>query len=196
MGSGTRAVSYQTVYPVHMLDDEQRRVWDCHRSNPAWDYDKVGKDLGLSRISVGKILTQARDLMGLDPAMLARKPSKARERKINKMIAKETLATVASNVALRMVKSLEDLTDAEVAKIQPQSRAIIFGILVEKRQLLMGEPTQITANMKDQGRLGEVAEGLLREIQRRGLAMDVDFKSKDTTPTSLPDVINQSKSPE
>lgn len=59
--------------------------------------------------------------------------------------------------------------------------------LIEKRQLLKGEPTQIVS-LDERRSLNELVPLLVREAKRRGIT--IEGEAKDVTPRSLPEVVD------
>lgn len=53
--------------------------------------------------------------------------------------------------------------------------AVALGILVEKQQLLKGEPTQIMT-FEERRNLNELGPAMVQELKRRGMAIDVTFQ--------------------
>jgi len=68
--------------------------------------------------------------------------------------------------------ALEYLDDYALAQSSAKDLAIIVGILLEKRQLLRGEPTQIISMEERQG-LDELTQQLVKDARRRGLTIDM-----------------------
>lgn len=62
--------------------------------------------------------------------------------------------------------------------------AIVAGILLEKRQLLRGEPTQIISTEERLG-LDVLAQGITREAQRRGIVIDVESEEVQVLPPGM-----------
>ena len=67
---------------------------------------------------------------------------------------------------------LASFSDYDIATTPAKDRAIIYGILTEKNQLLAGEPTQIIT-FEDRRKMPELAAALQAELQRRGREIDV-----------------------
>lgn len=72
----------------------------------------------------------------------------------------------------RAHRALEYMDDYNLAKANAKDLAIIVGILMEKRQLLRGEPTQILS-IEERAGMGELIPRLLQEAERRGLSVGV-----------------------
>ncbi len=72
----------------------------------------------------------------------------------------------------RAHRALEYMDDYNLAKANAKDLAIIVGILMEKRQLLRGEPTQILS-IEERAGMSELIPRLLQEAERRGLKVGV-----------------------
>ena len=72
----------------------------------------------------------------------------------------------------RAHRALEYMDDYSLANANAKDLAIIVGILMEKRQLLRGEPTQILS-IEERAGMGELIPRLLQEAERRGLSVGV-----------------------
>lgn len=87
----------------------------------------------------------------------------------------------------RIGRALEHLTDEKLEKAEVRDLAVAIGILVEKRQLLRGEPTSIIS-VEDRRRLTDLIPLLVAEAARRGEIIDLnpgDFSRTNGQP--LPD---------
>ena len=65
------------------------------------------------------------------------------------------------------------LDELGIASASPKDLAIIFGILVEKRQLLLGEPTQILS-VDERKHINSLIPELIREARSRGMTIDLN----------------------
>ena len=77
----------------------------------------------------------------------------------------------------RAHRALEYMDDYTLANANAKDLAIIVGILMEKRQLLRGEPTQILS-IEERAGMSDLIPKLLREAERRGLSVGV-YKTID-----------------
>ena len=68
--------------------------------------------------------------------------------------------------------ALEYLDEYAMSQASAKDIAIVIGIVLEKRNLLRGEPTQIISSTDRKG-LDELGRELAKEIQRRGMTIDV-----------------------
>ena len=88
-----------------------------------------------------------------------------------------------------MVAALEDrayralmyMDDYNYAKASVKDLAIVAGIMLEKRALIRGEPTQILS-IEDRSNMNELLSKLLQEAQKRGMFVDVIEGMVDVTP--------------
>lgn len=81
----------------------------------------------------------------------------------------ELLGKIDEKIAM----SLEYMDEVQFATAGLKDNAIAFSILVEKRQLLRGEPTQIFS-VEERKNLNDLIPDLLREAKRRGYTYDVN----------------------
>jgi hypothetical protein len=68
---------------------------------------------------------------------------------------------------------IDAIDDEDILAAGLRDKAVAYGILIDKRQLLSGEPTQILS-FEERRHLDQIVPLLLREAQRRGIVMDVD----------------------
>jgi len=90
--------------------------------------------------------------------------------------ASESLRTVNTGTLIqylddRALKALEYMDDAVFAEAPLRDLAVTMGILIEKRQLLRGEPTQILS-VEERSSLDDLIPMIVDEAQRRGMAID------------------------
>ena len=71
----------------------------------------------------------------------------------------------------RMVQALDYMDDVTFASAPLRDLAMCFGILHDKRQLLMGQPTQILS-VTERKELNELLPDIIAEAQRRGITID------------------------
>lgn len=88
--------------------------------------------------------------------------------KLEHVRTKDLLRLVSHNVK----RVLEAFSDEDIARASLKDKAITTGILLEKRQLLAGEPTQILS-IHDRGKLDELVAVIIKESVRRGVTIDV-----------------------
>ena len=72
----------------------------------------------------------------------------------------------------KIAMSLEYMDEVQFATASLKDNAIAFSILVEKRQLLRGEPTQIFS-IEERQNLNDILPALIREAKRRGFTYDM-----------------------
>ena len=83
----------------------------------------------------------------------------------------------------RIVELIEDkipilmdaITPEKVKEATLRDAVLGLGVLIDKRQLLRGEPTQIMT-YEDRQSLNELLPGLLREAERRGMTIDATYQ--------------------
>lgn len=71
----------------------------------------------------------------------------------------------------RAVKALEYMDDVAFAEAPLRDLAVSLGILIEKRQLLRGEPTQILT-VEERSNLNDLIPAIVKEAKRRGMVID------------------------
>lgn len=67
---------------------------------------------------------------------------------------------------------LDSISPLDLAKAGVRDKAIAIGILMDKRALLRGEPTQILSH-EERVRLPDVLKALDAEVRRRGLSVEL-----------------------
>jgi hypothetical protein len=75
----------------------------------------------------------------------------------------------------RALMALEYMDEAAFAQANLRDLTIAMGVLLEKRQLLSGEPTQILS-VEERRDLNEVLPLVMREAKRRGVTIDSHAK--------------------
>jgi hypothetical protein len=85
----------------------------------------------------------------------------------------------ASNLVRKIEHSLDTVLDSltretveSLQEVPIRDRAVVTGILVDKRQLLRGEPTQIMGT-DDRVKMNDLIQSLTKEAARRGMEIDV-----------------------
>lgn len=84
----------------------------------------------------------------------------------------------------RLGRALEHLTDDKLKKAEVRDLGVAIGILVEKRQLLRGEPTSILS-VEDRRQLSEILPLIFAEARRRGETIELEpgeFSHVDGSP--------------
>ncbi len=72
----------------------------------------------------------------------------------------------------QLVRVFEYFDDHTLAKMGGRDLMVAVGILIDKRQLLKGEPTAIT-RFQDMRKMDEILESVAKELKRRGKMIDV-----------------------
>ncbi len=159
--------------PTKGLTDQQARAVELRDRGLGWA--EMGREMGVGR----------------DHAMGAYRGG---EKKLRVQKGDEALAVRLERESIAYMGELGEITDKglsddmrrlvalyvwhlghnpeALARSSSKDVATIMGILVDKAQLLRGEPTQIT-RLQDVKKLDEVAEMLQAEMQRRGKIIDV-----------------------
>lgn len=88
--------------------------------------------------------------------------------RLDRMTTRDLISAIEDRLAL----VLEYIDEFGISGSSPKDLAIMFGILVEKRQLLLGEPTQILS-VEERKRINELIPALVEEAQRRGMTIDM-----------------------
>ncbi len=91
-----------------------------------------------------------------------------------------SLKDVKKSELLALVKdrgkrALEYLDDTVLSVASAKDLAIISGILIEKAQLLSGEPTQIVSH-EDRRKLNELMAAAIGELRLRGVTVDAEYE--------------------
>ena len=89
----------------------------------------------------------------------------------------EHVKKMKTNDILRMINekiymALDHMDPYTFANAELRDLAVTFSILAEKRQLLMGEPTQILS-VQERSHMNELIPNIIREAERRGMTIDV-----------------------
>jgi hypothetical protein len=92
----------------------------------------------------------------------------------------ETAREVSASELLPMIdtrlkQALQFMSPEKMAAASVRDLAVTAGILAEKRALMRGEPTQILA-VDDRKKLHEMWPVIMREVARRGMTVEGDFR--------------------
>lgn len=71
----------------------------------------------------------------------------------------------------RAYRILDGITQEDIDKAGLRDKAVAAAIMIEKKQLLSGEPTHLIG-VQDRRELGDLMKAMLLEAKRRGLAID------------------------
>ncbi len=85
----------------------------------------------------------------------------------------EELRNLTGINAQRLLEILNSKSDDEIRQESVRNLAVGAAVLIDKRQLLFGEPTQIT-RLEDREKLEALIPMLLKEAKRRGIETDYD----------------------
>ena len=86
----------------------------------------------------------------------------------------------------RLERVLDYLDDHALAKMKGDKLMVAAGILIDKRQILRGQPTVIT-RYEDVLKADQLLKGIYEELRRRGVEMSEVI---DVTPTPAAPVEN------
>lgn len=89
------------------------------------------------------------------------------DNRIKQIRHKELLSLIED----RMGKALEYMDDVAFSTASLRDLALAFGILHDKRQLLLGQPTQILT-VQERKDLNDLLPEIVQEAQRRGITID------------------------
>jgi len=132
------------VAALHAISAPVEQVLEAHRA------------AGISRdITMGVIQRLAAQQAGFKHSLKA-------------LSVKFLIGTIEEKIAL----VLHYLDEFAISSAKPRDLAIILGILIDKRQLLLGEPTQILS-MQDRKHVNELIPVLLQEAEARGMTIDL-----------------------
>jgi DNA-binding MarR family transcriptional regulator len=76
----------------------------------------------------------------------------------------------------KLAMALDALTKEKLDEASARDLAVLTGIFLEKRQLIMGEPTQILSSA-ERMHMAEVLPLLLKEAERRGMDIEGDYEA-------------------
>lgn len=125
--------------------------------NPLIDnFSRAARECGLNHSLIKKIRKKLE--MELLPVKLAVEEAKTQQ-----------LLSLTADRARRVIESV---TQENIDEASLRDKAVAFGILVEKRQLLSGEPTHLIG-IQDRRHLSELTQKMVLEAQRRGIVIDV-----------------------
>jgi len=108
------------------------------------------------------------------PPELVMRLAKTLEKKYAK--TKLVLREVKTHELLKVVEStaqhvLESITEEDIERANLRDKVASANVLIEKRQLLRGEPTQIYTS-EDRRKLDDLVLTVVKEATRRGLSLD------------------------
>jgi hypothetical protein len=81
-----------------------------------------------------------------------------------------------SAIESKLGMALDALTKEKMDEAGARDLAVVLSILVEKRQLLRGEPTQIMS-MAERKHMADILPLLLKEAERRGMTIEGDYEA-------------------
>ncbi len=150
------------------------------RERERLNYTQIGERMGVTKSSARKaILTAVRKRDVFGPRIDDDLDRRFTEwRKAINGVTDTTFVSLLEEGALKALWLLV-ADEAALKSLSGKELSTVAGGLLEKRQLLRGEPTAIT-RFEDIKKLDEVAELLNAELQRRGKLIDVTPEKVDS----------------
>jgi hypothetical protein len=130
--------------------------------DPECNVRKLAREVGLPQTTANEIV----------------KRLETRYMPVTKEVEKFTTKTILQKIETALPLMLDKLADTDlINKSTLREVAVAANILVDKRQLLRGEPTQIMS-IDERKSLDDLAPVFLAEARRRGQIVDVEFEDK------------------
>lgn len=101
-----------------------------------------------------------------------------------------TTDSLIKQIESKLPMLLDGITKKKVDDAPIREIAVAFGVLAEKRQLLKGEPTQILT-YEERSNLNKVAPAIIKEMERRGMTIDVEYHEVPSVSVASPGVIQE-----
>lgn len=125
-------------------------------TTPEEAFNRAARELGFPPHLIKSLLGRVREIEPLDPKKLRRTDNVSIIAKIE-----------------HVIENLMDHMDSyAMGKASVRDLAVAFGIMVEKRQLLKGEPTQVIS-IEDRRELPAAVSALLIEARRRNIPIEL-----------------------
>ncbi|MCZ6606197.1 MAG: sigma factor-like helix-turn-helix DNA-binding protein, partial [Alphaproteobacteria bacterium] len=162
--------------PVYLTELERRVVHLRDAEGMKWA--EIGRQLGMDRRNAQKAHQRAHSKM----AQQGPAPSQERQQELQKAcegalekvrgkIDDKMLSEAAAEVAWQAIWQIRN-DPVLWSRASIKELSTVYGQMIDKRQLLRGEPTQIT-KIQDIRELDEMAKLLHEEMEKRGLLIDV-----------------------
>lgn len=153
---------------------KNRRARDSNKAIEKTDPAKAGELLALLTTPSEARLGEIAEAVGLSKEVVGRFVEVMRT---SYMAFNEEVREVSANEFLPLIdtrakQALQFMTPEKMAAANVRDLAVMFGVLMEKRQLLRGEPTQILS-VDDRRQMTTLMPFMLKEAQRRGMMPDV-----------------------
>ncbi len=87
-------------------------------------------------------------------------------------LRKANTADILALLDHSILEIMESFVGEDWHGVLPRDRMVIAGIMVDKRQLLSGEPTAIVS-VEDRRNLDELSKAFVKETKRRGLVVEL-----------------------
>ncbi len=122
--------------------------------------------------------------IGYDPDTMEQLAARRQGRPLTaKGRVKLTDPELVAAIEARLADVFEYFDDHTLAQMSGRDLLVGAGILIDKRQLLRGEPTAIT-RFQDMRKMDEILESVAKELKRRGKMIDVT-PEKDAAPAPV-----------
>lgn len=117
------------------------------------------------------------EAVGLNPrtAQSIIKKLETRYQPVAAEVRKLTADRIVEMIEGKIPTLMDAITEEKVKEATLRDVVLGLGVLIDKRQLLRGEPTQIMS-YEDRQSLNELLPGLLREAERRGMTIDATYQ--------------------
>ena len=164
----TRATEPHGHVPVTEKDLDPSQLADLLElgSDPITGFVKAAEQLGLSAVVTKRML----------------KRIKAEHQPVLSELQEVKTSQILKLLEDRAQRALLYMDDYALSKSSAKDLAVIAGIMLEKRALLRGEPTQILS-IEDRNNMNELLPKLLQEAQKRGMFVDMIDGMVDVTPS-------------
>ena len=128
-------------------------------------------------------LKAAAEECGLSPSVAQRLVARVRSQYQPMMSEMKAFKTsdITKKIEDKAMRALDWLDDYKMAQASAKDLAIIVGILLEKRQLMRGEPTHIFSTTERMS-LNELVPMMVKEANRRGMELSHEGEMVDVTP--------------
>lgn len=146
-------------------------------TNPDEVVAKLAKDAGFSHHVTQNFIKRLRIQGG------------AFKEAVQKLNRRELVEKLDEKISL----GLHFMDDFALAGMDGKDLAIMIGILIEKKQLLEGRPTQILS-FEERKHLGELLPAYVKEAARRGITIDataVEIREEPRPLVTLPDIVHE-----
>ena len=163
------------------LTEKQRRVVSL-RDDRGFKLSEIAEELNMDVGNVGHCYARAQAKMlqaGPPPTQELQEACDAALAAIRGKIDDKVLSAASAEISYMALWRLAH--DPQIwNRASVKDLAAVAGMMVDKRQLLRGEPTQVI-KIQDIRKLDEMAKALHEEMERRGLLVDVTPEAGDAS---------------